>query len=138
MKRFGVILMGIIAWGFLVTPTISLAQTHSLHTGVHAKSPFDAPKAKKSLHCELLKHQHSAKPFCPHTKHIRNMETQLKSDCGDSHNSALIQIQWSKTLMHCPAVENNSSPDKTSVFIPERLFVPSSYTEQPDKPPKHA
>ena len=66
MKRYWVILLGAILWGFLMIPSSAVA--HAPHTGVHhAESPFDAPKVKKSLHCLLLKHHHTALPFCPHT-----------------------------------------------------------------------
>lgn len=137
MKRFWVILMGIIAWGFLVTPSISFAHTHTLHMGVHAESPFDAPKDKKSPHCKLLGHHQSALLFCPHTKQVRSMETQFKADCGDSPIGTPLQIQGSKTLMLCPSIEKNSSTDKTYSFTPEWFLLPSPYSDQLEKPPQH-
>ena len=138
MKRFWVILMGIIAWGFLMIPSISFAHTHTLDTDVHAESPFDAPKDKKSPHCKLLGHHHSALLFCPHTKQVRSMETQFKADCGDSQNSTLIQFQGSKTLMLCPSIEKNSSLVNRSFVPAERFLLPSPYSDQLEKPPQHA
>ena len=138
MKRFWVILMGIIAWGFLVTPSISFAHTHPSHTGVHAESPFNAPKGKKSLHCKLLGHHHSALLFCPHTRHVRNMETKFKADCGDSPSGASIQIQWSKTLMLCPSTEKISSLVKRNFVAAERFLCPSPCSDRLEKPPQHA
>jgi len=137
MKRFWVILMGVFVWGFLMIPGISFAHTHTLHTGVHAESPFDAPKGKKSLHCELLRHQNSALPFCPHTRHVRSMEAQFKADCGGSPSGTPAQIQWSKTLMFCPSTEKNSSTIKTYSFTPEWFLLPSPYSDQLEKPPQH-
>lgn len=137
MKRFWVILMGVIAWGFLMIPSISFAHTHTLHTGVHAESPFDAPQGKKSLHCELLKHQHSALPFCPHTRHVRNTETQFKADCGDSPSGAPVQTQWSKTLMLCPSTEKFSSLVKRNFVSAERFLAPSPFYDRLEKPPQH-
>ena len=105
MKRIGIILLGICIWGLVVVPSGAVA--HTSHTNV--QSPFDAPKVKQSLHCLLLKHGHSALPFCPHTMHGRDAQTQLKADCGDSSQGTPVQIQWSKTLMLCPSIGKASS-----------------------------
>ena len=133
MKRSWIILLGAIAWGFLMIPGSALAHPHS---GAH--SPFDAPKAKKSLHCLLLKHQHAALPFCPHTRHARSAEAQFKADCGDSPNGTPAQIQWSKILMLCPSIAEVTSCSN-EYFLPRKLLrLPSPYDDFLEKPPQHA
>ena len=95
MKRYWIILLGAFVAGFLMVPGNAMA--HAPHTGVHAKSPFDAPNGKKSLHCELLKHQHTALPFCPHTMRDLNTQPQFKADCGNSPSETSVQINGLKS-----------------------------------------
>jgi hypothetical protein len=111
---------------------------HAPHAGVHAKSPFDAAKEKKSLHCELLKHHHVTLLFCPHTKRNLNTQLQFKADCGDSPSGAPVQIQWSKILMHYPSVEKTSSPVKEHFFAPTKFRIPSPLPDRLEKPPRLA
>ncbi len=134
MKRIGVILLGICLWGFVVVPSGAVA--HTSHMKV--QSPFDAPKTKKSLHCLLLKHQHSALPFCPHSMRARNVQTQIKADCGDSSQGTPVQIQWSKTLMLCPSIGKASSVINEYLFTLQRFRLPSLYPDRLEKPPQHA
>ena len=135
MKRYWVIILGAILWGFLMIPSSAVA--HASHTG-HAASPFDAPKTKKSLHCLLMKHHHATLPFCPHTRLGRSMEIQLKADCGDSSSGTPVQIQWSKTLMLCPSVQKASSTVRRCFLTPKQFRLPSPFRDLPDKPPQHA
>lgn len=134
MKRFAIILLGVFIAGFLVIPGSAVAHTQHMK----AQSPFDAPKVKKSLHCLLLKHHHSALPYCPHTMHGRSAQTQLKSDCGDSSNGTPVQIQWSKTLMLCPSTGKAASIEKKYFFAPLSFRLPSLYPDRLEKPPQHA
>lgn len=134
MKRIGIILLGICIWGFILVPSGAVA--HTAHMKV--QSPFDAPKVKKSLHCLLLKHQHSALPYCPHTIHVRSAQTQLKADCGDSSQGTPVQSQGSKTLMLCPSIGKASSTTQKYVFTPLRFGLPALYPDRLEKPPQHA
>jgi hypothetical protein len=134
MKQYWIILLGILIAGFLVIPGSAVA--HPSHAGAH--SPFDAPKGKKSLHCDLLKHQHTALPFCPHTLRDLNTQLQFKADCGNSPNGASVQIQWSKILMLFPSVEKTSYPGIEQFFGPTKLRIPSPLPDPPEKPPQHA
>ena len=134
MKRLWIILLGALLAGFLLIPGGAVA--HSSHAEAH--SPFEAPKVKKSLHCQLLKHHHSALPFCPHTQHVRSAETRLKTDCPDTPNGAPVQIQWSKVLLHYPTGEKVSITEKKSYSTSARLVLPSQFVDLPEKPPQHA
>ena len=136
MKRFWVILMGVFVWGFLMIPGIYFAHTHTLHTGVHAESPFDAPKGKKSLHCELLRHQNSALPFCPHTRHVRSMEAQFKADCGDHPFGTQVQTSWSKTFLFLKPVVKVSPDNRNIVFASVQFLLTSLIPDSLDKPPQ--
>ena len=133
MKRYWIILLAAVALGFLMIPGSALAHTHK---GVH--SPFDAPKAKKSLHCQLLKHRHAALQFCPHTTHVRNMEIQLKTDCDKSSSGATVQIQWFKILMLCPSTGKTISSPNTYSLTSEPVRLPSPFYDLLEKPPQHA
>jgi hypothetical protein len=134
MKRIGIILLGVCIWGFVMVPSGAVA--HPAH--MSAQSPFNAPKVKQSLHCMLLKHHHSALPFCPHTLHARNVQTQLKADCGDPSQGTPVQIQWSKTLMLCPSLGKASSTTIKYYFTPQRSGLPSLYPDRLERPPQHA
>ena len=136
MKRHWIILIGAMIWGFLMVPGNAMA--HQSHSGVHAQSPFDAPKEKKSLHCLLLRHQHTALPFCPHTKHGKSAKTQLKTDCGNSPSGIPIQVQWTKTLVLCPSVEKTAPALNIYSAIPKQLQLPSLLPDLLEKPPQHA
>lgn len=134
MKRFGIILLGVLIAGFLMIPGSAVA--HTSHTGVHAESPFDAPKAKKSLHCILKGHKHNAIPFCPHTMRDRNAQTQFKSDCGDHPSGTQIQTSWSKTFFLLKPVAKVSPDRKNSVFTSTQFLQPSFIPDSLDKPPQ--
>jgi len=134
MKQFGVILLGALLAGFLMIPSSAVA--HTSHTGVHAESPFDAPKAKKSPHCILKGHKHSAVPFCPHTMRVRNAQTQFKADCGDHPSGAQVQTSWSKIFFLLKPIAK-VLPDRiytefTSTQFLQTSFIPDSL----DKPPQ--
>jgi len=134
MKHFGVILLGALLAGFLMIPGSAVA--HTSHTGVHAESPFDAPKAKKSPHCILKGHKHSAVPFCPHTMRVRNAQTQFKADCGDHPSGAQVQTSWSKIFFLLKPIAK-VLPDRiytefTSTQFLQTSFIPDSL----DKPPQ--
>lgn len=134
MKQYWIILLGILIGGFLIIPGSAVA--HPSHAGAH--SPFDTPKGKKSLHCELLKHHHTALPFCPHTMRDLNTPLQFKADCGDSPSGTTVQIQWSKILMLSPSVEKTSSPVKEHFFARTRFYIPSPLPDRLEKPPRHS
>lgn len=136
MKGFGIILLGVFVSGILVFPGGALA--HPSHMSVHAQSPFDAPKVKKSLHCLLKGHHHKTLPFCPHTLRDRSTKTQLKSDCGDSSRGTLVQIQGSKILMLIPSMGATASADKKYSLTPKRFRLPSPFPDRREKPPQHA
>jgi len=135
MKQYWIILLGVFIAGFLMIPGSALAHTH---TGVHAESPFDASKGKKSLHCKLLGHHYSALIFCPHSQHKRSAEAQLKADCGDSPSGAPAQIQWSKTLMLYPSITKAISTAKRYFPTPKPIRLLSTYPDPLEKPPQHA
>jgi hypothetical protein len=134
MKRYRIILLGILVGGFLMIPSNAVA--HASHAGAH--SPFDAPKGKKSLHCQLLNHHHAGLPFCPHTMRDLNTQPQFKADCGDSPSGTPVQIQWSKILMLFPSVEKTSSDVKKHFFEPTRFHLPSPFHDRLEKPPQHS
>ncbi len=136
MKRYWIILLGAGLLGFFAIP--GNAAAHTSHMGVHAKSPFDAPKVKKSLHCLLLKHHHAALPVCPHTQHGRSMETQFKADCGDSPSGAPVQIQWSKMLMLFPTGGEAASTETRNFSAPKQFRLLSPFANLLEKPPQHA
>ena len=120
MKQYWIILLGILVGGFLIIPSSAVA--HPSHAGAH--SPFDAPKGKKSLHCELLNHHHTALPFCPHTRRDLNTQPKFKADCSDSPRGTTVQIQWSKILMLLASIDKNISPVKNNFFEVLLLFEP--------------
>lgn len=134
MKHFGVILLGVVIAGFLMIPGNAVA--HTSHTSVHAKSPFDAPKAKKSLHCMLQGHQHSAKPFCPHTMRELSAQSQFKADCANHPSGTPVQTSWSKTFLILKPVAKVSL-DRTNILITSTQFLqPSLIPDSLDKPPQ--
>ena len=134
MKRFGIILLGVLIAGFLMIPGSAVA--HTSHTGVHAESPFDAPKVKKALHCILKGHKHSAIPFCPHTMRDRNAQTQFKADCGDHPSGAPVQSSWSKTFFLLKPVAKVSPDSINIVFTSAQFLQPSFIPDSLDKPPQ--
>jgi len=134
MKCFGIILLGVLIAGFFMIPASAVA--HTSLTGVHAESPFDAPKVKKSLHCILKGHKHSAIPFCPHTKQGRSLQTQFKSDCGDHPSGAPVQTSWSKTFLLLKPIAKVSPDRKNIVFTSVQFLRPSFIPDSLDKPPQ--
>jgi hypothetical protein len=134
MKRFGVILLGVLIAGFLMIPASAVA--HTSLKGVHAESPFDSPKVKKSLHCILKGHKHSAIQFCPHTKQDRSVQIQFKSDCGDHPSGAPVQASWSKTFFLLKPVAKVSPDRKNIVFTSAQFLRPSFTPDSLDKPPQ--
>lgn len=136
MKRFGIILLGVFVWGALLIPSGAVA--HTSHAGIHAQSPFDAPKAKKSLHCILKGHKHSVLPFCPHTMQSRDTQTQFKSDCGDHPSGAQVQTSWSKILILIPSTGKFSSTAKKYFLTQKKFHLHPSFADRLEKPPQHA
>jgi hypothetical protein len=136
MKRIGIILIGIFVWGILVLSQNAVA--HTSHAGIHAQSPFDAPKVKKSLHCMLKKHHSVTQPLCPHTKQGRSAEIQLKADCDNHPSGTQIQTSWSKILMISPSIGKASSAVKKYFLTPRRFGFPSPFHDRLEKPPQHA
>jgi len=136
MKRYWIILLSVVLLGFFIIPANAVA--HTSHVGVHAKSPFDASKGKKSLHCELLNHHHSALLFCPHTNRNLNTQLQFKADCGDFPSGAPVQIQWSKILMLSPSAEKASTTVKKYFLAPKQFFMPSPLPNRLENPPRHS
>ena len=134
MKRFGIILLGVLIAGFLMIPSSAVA--HTSHTGIQAESPFDAPKVKKSLHCELKGHKHSAIPFCPHTMRDRNAQTHFKADCGDHPSGAPVQTSWSKMFFLLKPIAKVSPDRKNIVFTSVQFLQPSFIPDSLDKPPQ--
>jgi len=136
MNRLWIILLGVIIGGFLVVPGNSLARTS--HTGVHAVSPFDAPKVKKSLHCMLKGHHHSALPFCPHTIRDRSGQTQFKSDCGDHPLGTQIQTSWSKIVLYFKPLANVSPDIRNFAFESSQFLLSSTIPDPLERPPQYA
>jgi hypothetical protein len=134
MKRFGIILLGILIAGFFMVPGSAVA--HTSHTDIRAESPFDAPKVKKSLHCMLQGHQHSATPFCPHTMRERSAQTQFKADCGDHPSGTPVQTSWSKTFLILKAIAKVSPDRKITVITSTQFLQPSLIQDSLDKPPQ--
>ena len=134
MNRIGIILLGIFVWGAILTPSGALA--HPSHANIHAQSPFDAPKEKKSLHCLIKGHQHSALPFCPHTKRVRTGHTELKTDCGDPSSGTLVQTSWSKTFLFLKPVVKVSPDNRYIVFASTQFLLTSLIPDSLDKPPQ--
>lgn len=136
MKRIGIILLGVFVWGFLTIPSNAVA--HPLHAGVHAQSPFDAPKVKKLPHCILHGHHHVALRFCPHTMRDRNTQTQLKADCDDSPSGTPVQIQWSKTVLYLKPLASVSPDIRNFTFTSSQFLLPFPIPDPLEKPPQHA
>jgi hypothetical protein len=134
MKRFGIILLGVIVWGVFTVPTSAIA--HASHTGIHAESPFDAPKVKKSLHCMLKGHHHNVQPFCPHTIRDRSTQTQFKADCGDHPSGTQVQTSWSKTVLYLKPVGIISPDIRNFAFESSQFRQPSLIPDPLDKPPQ--
>lgn len=112
------------------------AVAHTSHAGIHAESPFDAPKAKPSLHCMLQGHHHSVLPFCPHTMQDRNAQTQFKADCGDHPSGTPVQTSWSKTFLLLKPITTVSLDHKNIVFTSTQFVQPSFIPDSLDKPPQ--
>jgi hypothetical protein len=134
MKRFGIILLGVFMWGTLLIPSGAVA--HTSHAGVHAQSPFDAPKVKKPLHCILKGHKHSALPFCPHTMRDRNTQTQFKSDCGDHPSGAQVQTSWSKMFFLLKPIAKVSPDIRNFSFESTQFLLSSTIPDPLEKPPQ--
>ena len=136
MKRIGIILAGIFVWGVLLIPNAAVA--HTAHAGVHAQSPFDAPKVKKSLHCLLKGHHHNAQPFCPHTMRVRSVQTEFKSDCGDHPSGTQVQSSWSKTVLYLKPVAKTPPDIGLFAFTSSQFLLPFPIPDPLEKPPQHA
>ena len=121
-------------WGTLLIPSGAVA--HTSHAGVHAQSPFDAPKVKKSPHCILKGHKHSALPFCPHTMRVRTGQTQFKSDCGDHPLGTQIQTSWTKIVLYFKPLANVSPDIKNFAFESSQFLLSSTIPDPLEKPPQ--
>ena len=134
MNRIGIILLGVLIAGLCMIPGSAVA--HTSHAGIHAESPFDAPKAKPSLHCMLQGHHHSVLPFCPHTMQDRNAQTQFKADCGDHPSGTPVQTSWTKTFLLLKPITTVSLDHKNIVFTSTQFVQPSFIPDSLDKPPQ--
>ena len=134
MNRIGIILLGAFVCGVVLTSSGALA--HTSHANDHVLSPFDAPKAKKSLHCMLKKHSHRALPFCPHTMRVRTGHTELKTDCGDSSSGTQVQTSWSKTFLFLKPIAKLSHNNREITFTSVQLILSSFILDPLEKPPQ--
>ena len=136
MNRVWIILLGVFVWGIFMIPSGALA--HTSHAGVHAQSPFDAPKVKKSLHCILKGHKHNALPFCPHTMQSRDTQTHFKADCGDHPLGTQIQTSWSKIVLYFKPLADISPDIRSFAFESTQFLLSSTIPDPLERPPQHA